>query len=390
MITADGTKIQNGYKLRGLEPPDLASYDASTRKLFWSWVLEFGLKRKDKELSQGLDKDGEPLKPIDKYTREHRRSAMTPSGKGDPGAPPLTPGLQKSRTRSLLAGRAFSTHAEFYWRYDSFTGASWAVVLSYQAVQGRDVFGLSDAGMAWVKVQAWALWDQWKTGHVRQVSAATKAAKPAAIPRRPVQQPGETKIINQGRKPTEAATYGIGADAPRKGHGGRTPAEWDAYFRQTASATLPGRPANPGSKSDIVGPKYNRIIRQTWNQAQPGSNDRPPPSMARQRPAPVAGPAKADFVTLVLQAIANVPASKRYNSSKVWIHDVWTEYLKLKGAVQMSLEAFKAAAVEELALRMRMARADLVQAMNPADVAASDTHYKMGSRTLATFNFFKV
>jgi hypothetical protein len=248
---------------------------------------------------------------------------------------------------------------------------------------------LSDAGMAWVKVQAWALWDQWKTGHVRQVSAATKAAKPAAIPRRPVQQPGETKIVNQGRKPTEAATYGIGADAPRKGHGGRTPAEWAAYFRRTASAALPGRPANPGSKSDIVGPKYNRIIRQTWNVPGPA-------------PAPAAGPANriakhmtpaaapADFVTLVLQAIANVPASKRYSSSKVWIHDVWAEYLKLKGAVQMTLAAFKALAVEELMLRMRMARADLVQAMSPADVAASDTHYKMGTRTLATFNFFKV
>ena len=138
MATLDAVKIQHGYKIRGIEPPDLAGYGADLKKLYWSWVVELGLKRKDRELSQGLDKDGSPLRAISQYTRDHRRSAMTPSGKGDPGAPPLTPGYQKSRTRSLLAGRAFTTHAAFFWKYDAWTGDSWAVVLSYQAARGRD------------------------------------------------------------------------------------------------------------------------------------------------------------------------------------------------------------------------------------------------------------
>lgn len=395
MLTAENVKIQHGFKVRGIEPPDLRDYDQSTRKLYWSWVVEYGLKRKDKELSQGLDKDGKPLRPITEYTRKHRRSAMTPSGKGDPGAPPLTPAFQKSRTRSLLAGRAFSTHAEFYWRYDSWTGASWAVVLSYQATRGRDVFGLSDAGTAYVKAQSWAKWARWKEGKVRSVSVAGKATTPASAPRAPAPRPGESKTINQGRKPTEAATYGINAEGPKKGHGGRTPAEWDAYFRQTASAELPGRPANPPSKSDIVGPRYNRIIRQTWAKPRPGGQNTPPPPKRQpgpplpQRPMATKAP-PGDFVTLVLQAVEQVPAAKRYGDSKVWIDDVWAIYLTLEGAVRMSLETFKALAVEETALRMRMVRADLVQAMSVPKVAASTASYKMGSRTIATFNFFRI
>jgi hypothetical protein len=98
----------------------------------------------------------------------------------------------------------------------------------------------------------------------------------------------------------------------------------------------------------------------------------------------------ADFVRDVLVAVTNVPMEKRYGDNKVWIHDVWAEYLRLPGAIPMSLNAFKLLIVEEYALRSRMARADLVQAMNPADVEASDTHYKSRSRILATFNFFKL
>lgn len=273
----DTVKIQHGYKIRGIEPPDLASYDASTRKMYWEWVVDLGLRRKDKELSEGLDKDGKPLKPISEYTRKHRRSAMTPSGKGDPGAPPLTPGLQKSRTRSLLAGRALSTHADFYWRYDGFTGDSWAVVLSYQADRGRDVFGLSDEGLAWVKVKSWQCWQQWKDGFVRKPAAptVTEVTKPPSTRAPSNRQPGESATVNTGREPTEAATYGINADAPRKGHGGRTPAEWDAYFRQTAAAKPPGRPASPGSKSPIVGPRYNRILARVW--ASKRAKPKPPP-----------------------------------------------------------------------------------------------------------------
>jgi hypothetical protein len=410
----DTVKIQHGYKIRGIEPPDLVSYDAPTRKLYWEWVVELGLKRKDKELSQGLDKDGKPLRAISKYTREHRRSAMTPSGKGDPGAPPLTPGLQKSRTRSLLAGRALSTHADFYWRYDSFTGESWAVVLSYQADRGRDVFGISDAGLASIKSNSWALWESWKSTYARTGSAEATTTTTTTRSTTSRRQAGESQVVNKGRAPTAAATYGIGAEAPRKGHGGRTPAEWAAYFRQTAEARLPGRAASPSSKSPIVGPKYNRILRHVWGRAGPAAPGRsrpttppiapktppgmPKPATPVNRLPDVAAPAikprgpigAADLVRDVLEAAANVPTDRLYGGNKAWIHDVWAEYLKLSTAIPMSLSQFKLLIVDELAIRSRMARADLVQAMSPIDVDSSDTFYRSGSRVLATFNFIKV
>lgn len=402
-MATDTVKIQHGYKIRGIEPPDLKDYDQSTRKLYWSWVVELGLRRKDKELSQGLDKDGKVM-TIKAATRLHRRSAMTPSGKGDPGAPPLTPAFQKSRTRSLLAGRALSTHADFFWRYDAFTGDSWAVVLSYQAEAGRDVFGLSEAGTAAVKASSWAKWARWKEGKVRQVSIPTKVAKPAAIPRQSMPQPGETKTVNKGREPTEAATYGIGAEGPRKGHGGRTQAEWDAYFRQTASAMVPGRPANPKSRSDIVGPKYNRIIRHTWNQPRQGSQGGPslpgpgpavPPVIAQRQSLPKQVPAPEppiphDFVENVLQAVRNVPAAQLQWGRRAWIADVWREYLELPGAMQLSLEAFKARIVEVYALRARMVRLDLVQAVDFAKIAPSEAQYRIGGHVAAAYHFFKV
>jgi hypothetical protein len=283
MITEDGVKIQNGYKIRGIEPPDLRDYEPSTRKLFWSWVVEFGLKRKDKELSQGLDKDGRPLRPISEETRKHRKSAMTPSGKGDPEAPPLTPGYQKSRTRSLLAGRAFSTHADFFWRYDAWTGDSWAKVLSYQAAKGRDVFGLSKAGTAWVKGQAYAKWKRWKEGKVR--------ATPQA-------QPRQIAVPQFGRYSAEHIEHGVSTSGgtaafiPGKFTGFTTPEERRKYFTQTAAAVLPGRPSNPGSKHPDVGPKYNRLLQHVWGgQTFPGRGGSPP-APPKPPPKPPSKPPK--------------------------------------------------------------------------------------------------
>lgn len=282
MATLEAVKIQNGYKIRGIEPPDLKDYDPSTRLLYWGWVLTLGLKRKDKELAQGLNKDGAPLKAIGKYTREHRRSAMTISGKGDPDAPPLMPAWEKSRTRSLLDGRAFTTHADFFWGYDSYTGDSWGKILDYQAKKGRDVFGLSSAGLAWVKAQSWALWEKWKAGNVRATTRANP--KPEVTRQRfPTGRAGIPEI-DKGRKPTPNATYGIGTEGPRKGHGGRTPAEWDAYFRSlnrprsggggsTAVQTLPKSPAGDEKfgfpffwrKSPDQRPKPPTAPKENWD-----------------------------------------------------------------------------------------------------------------------------
>jgi hypothetical protein len=278
MIAEGDVKIKNGFKVSGIAPPDLASYDATTRKLYWTWVLKLALARKDKELAAGLDKDGKPLRPIRPATRKHRRSAMTPSGKGDPAAPPLMPAFQKSRTRSLLNGRALSTHVDMFWRFDSWTGESWAVVLSYQAARGRDVFGLSKEGLAWIKVKSWAMWADWKAGTLRQI--ADKPAQRLGVPR-------------IGRYTAEHVDYGVSTAGntgkpanfkPGTHTGFSTPAERAAYFRQTAGASLPGRAANPGSKSPIVGPKYNRLLAHVWGKAGGAARGGSPPRGPRISP----------------------------------------------------------------------------------------------------------
>lgn len=158
---------KHGYAIAHVAPSGLTRAE---REAFYAHVVELGLARKDRELAAGLDKDGKPLRPITPETRKYRRSAMTPSGKGDPNAPPLTPAHERSRTRALLTGRAEDDRAYFWWRYDPLTYDSWAVILSYQREQGRDVFGLSKAGVAWVVAHATARIE--RARHGRPVAAA--------------------------------------------------------------------------------------------------------------------------------------------------------------------------------------------------------------------------
>ena len=286
------------YKIRGIEPPDLGRYPTETRKLFWGWVVELGLRAKGKEILAGLDKDGKPLKAIKQATRDHRKSAMSPSGKGDPSAPPLIPAWQKSRTYSLLAGRAVSTHAEFFWRYDVWTGESWGDVLAYQAKQGRNVIGISVAAVAKVKVQSWAKWDSWKAGLVREI-AATKGRQHA------VPQIGRYAVDHAELGATASGGSAQGVTfLPGRSTGWTTPAQRAAYRRETASAKLPGRPENPAARSPISGPRYNRLIAHTWNQGsgrggtgtaapgppRPGPRITPPKPERRPAPKPVPKP----------------------------------------------------------------------------------------------------
>jgi hypothetical protein len=175
---ADRESSAVGYRLRGFAPPALSTYPDSVKLMFWQWVVDIGLEIKDKELAKGWDKNGQvhPLRP---KTIKYRKSEVGPVTKT---APRLTPALDLSRTRSLLTGRAHATSAEFWWKFDSLTGDSWAVILHYAARQGHDVFGLSDAGTAQVTRQALAKWKAWeaKQGRVRPV-AAVPGAKPIGM-----------------------------------------------------------------------------------------------------------------------------------------------------------------------------------------------------------------
>jgi hypothetical protein len=246
--------VGTSYKIRGIAPPDLAGRPKADQLRFWTFVVEIGLKVKDQELAKGLDKDGVRLRPISEYTRKHRKSAMTPTGRGDPSAPPLMPARELSRTRSLLNGRALSTHAEFFWRFDPFAGRSWGDVLRIQAEKGRDVIGLSEKGLAIVQKQALARWEAWKAGQVRIAPKVQKAALP------------EEMVSGQPLR-------------------GRTDPEQQRYLRETSPipVKIPGRPKAP----------YPRVLEHVW-----GGTGKPPGAKAIEvkppkpkPPAPIKPPA---------------------------------------------------------------------------------------------------
>ena len=243
-------KSEDGFTIAGMEPPDANRFTADDRKMFYGWVVEIALRQKDRDLAKGLDKDGNALHPISANTRKYRKSAMTPSGKGDPSAPPLIPGWQKSRTRSLLTGKAFVDRAEFWWRYDAHTGDSWARILDYQASMGRDVFGLSPAAMTRVRAQAWERWHKWQRGKVIPVAkeyvAVAKPMRAGSYDTRYLDVMGHAEEIAKGQH-----------------IGFLTFEKLQEYMRQSAPARLVGRPRMPKVMSPISGPQYNRLIAQT-------------------------------------------------------------------------------------------------------------------------------
>ena len=109
-----------------------------------------------------------------------------------PSAPRLTPALNLSRVRSLLTGRAHAQSAEFWWKFDSSSGASFAVILHYAAENGHDVFGLSPTGTAWVERESLKRWRAWiaSGGGVRATREVpgTKVDRPRKM-RQPVKVP---------------------------------------------------------------------------------------------------------------------------------------------------------------------------------------------------------
>lgn len=255
--------------------------------MYWGWVVDLGIRAKDQDLALGLDAFGEPLRPISEKTRKNRKSEMMPGGKGDPNAPPLTPGREKSRTRSLLAGIAFPDRAEFYWRFDPWTGASWSEILTYQAEdQGRDVFGLSPESTQWVRLQALARWRAWLRNPVVPAELAGKANIPPLTPR--VGQAFDlSQFYGRGKMGLENVTLGINApsraaiEANRQRQGLMTESELKEFFRQAAPAAVQGRPSTA----------YNRLLQSVWG--SPGQGRAaggvepltPPPRRLAQRAA---------------------------------------------------------------------------------------------------------
>ena len=198
---SDRESSQVGYRLRGIEPPDLARYPDPVKLMFKGWVVDFELTAKDRDLAAGLGADGTPLRPLLPKSIKHRKSQVGPTHKQ---APPLEPSYARSRVRSLLRGRAHSNSAEFFWAFDSVTGKSFADILRYQRDEyGRDVFGLSPDGTDWVQAQALKKWNAWKQSAHIGTPAVSPIGKPVEkrvikqeIERRPVRFVGRTDLEN--------------------------------------------------------------------------------------------------------------------------------------------------------------------------------------------------
>ena len=196
---------QVGFRIRGIEPTDLSTYTDRVKLMYWGWVTEAALARKDWELARGWDKNG-AIHPLSPYTIKHRKSEVGPVHKR---APRLIPALALSRVRSLLTGRAHTTSAEFWWKFDSVTGASFAVILHYQADEyGHDVFGLSPTGTAWVAREAAKKWRAWIAagGGIR----ATLAVPGVQVSRKPVfLQPVRKVEVRQPVQKVDLSQYDL-------------------------------------------------------------------------------------------------------------------------------------------------------------------------------------
>ncbi len=268
-----------------LAPPELRSQPPAVRIMFQAWVVELTLERKDKELAAGINASGGKLPPVRPKTRKYRRSAMTPTGRGDPTAPYLQPGRGLSRTRSLLAGKAHPDYAEFWWRYDAHTGDQWGRILAIHARRGKayDVVGLSPKGQAWVQAEALKLWAAWKSG--RSIKG------PGSGPTVPAVPPG-TAVARVGKGYSKATTFGIGSGedearralAEGRAAGGMRSDEWEKHFRASAP---PVGGLRPGTSFAVRKGASNVLLRHVWSgpPIPPGGPPKPPPPAPKPSPA---------------------------------------------------------------------------------------------------------
>jgi hypothetical protein len=381
--------MPTSIKITGIAPPGLSGLPQPMRQQFWQIVAPIALKVKDNELAAGLDAHGDPLRPISPRTRKYRRSAMTPSGKGDPSAPPLMPARQKSRTRALLAARALPTHVELYWRFDPFTGDQWARILTFQRQHGRDVFGVSPDGMRQIRDKAWAEWEAWKKRgaapeeYKRAYSSAALTAGPQS---RIAQIIAGSAQPNAGSKPvpqvggmnTRWITRGIQAPTVKElkqgsRTGGLTGQDWRRYYtEEVGGQQAAGRIAAMPPKPRPIKP---RIVTA-----------KPPQKIAQkpvQNPPPVVNLTLDRFATLALTAARAVPAGQRYSSSKVFVIDAYNELLK--SHPEISLAEFKRRLVEaHQARKLTLGRAD-APGWGGAEVVARDQLSEIDYFGMTTF-----
>lgn len=188
--------------------PAFLAAPPSVREEVLRWLVVIGHREKDRELAQGLDRYGRPMKPILPETRKHRESDMGPA---DPNAPPLMPAYAASRTRLLLTGAPTrdGKGVEYWWEYDPYTQDSWGKILSYhragigRAKTKRDVIGLSLAAKARVREDIQERWRAYQR-HGSALPVTPRVSTPAPPP----------VVVTTGRTDWHNFTYGIGGSGP--------------------------------------------------------------------------------------------------------------------------------------------------------------------------------
>jgi predicted N-acetyltransferase YhbS len=176
------------FTVRGIEPAAVRTAPAGQRRAFWLAASQFIAEAKESELKAGLDKDGNPLAALAKYTIEHRESEMGPA---DPFAPPLQPAHGLSRTRSLFMAQPTTRldGVTCWWGYDAVTGESWGKMLAIHRAGGpklppRDVIGLSKQSVNQVKAKAAAWWKSYvKSKGAEPVPSFAPELEPTPAPK---------------------------------------------------------------------------------------------------------------------------------------------------------------------------------------------------------------
>ena len=157
-----------------------------------------------------------------------------------------------------------------------------------------------------------------------------------------------------------------------------------ADFKKAAGRLVAHR---AGARRDDGKELRDAVLRDWIAREVPGESEPPAPQAEVHVPEPVAPTtlAPSELAERVKAAARDCPTG-RYGDHKVFIAHVWDCLRTEPGFVAMDLDAFKRALAEANNLRLiDLARADLIQAMDPDEVRRSEVQY-LG----ATFHFIRI
>lgn len=408
------------FRIAGLEPTSDPAWHVAgdaAHRAFWKAVVGFVLVEKDSELAGGYDRFGRRMKRIRESTRKKGRW-RSHTGEGDPNAAPLDPARALSRTRSLFTGRAHADHAEFFWKFDEVSGKPWGVVLGYHRAGNpsrnlpvRDVIGLSPVSLRRVKAKADEWWANYRAGraHGYLAGEATLVIPPPSG-RPKIERPVPPRPAAGARFDIEHFTFGVGGSedqtkkaiaegrfsgfskltkpptAPSPAPAPPVPPKPPASGRPKpapfvhAPRIVPGRPRVPNLVTVTPAP-LPKIGEKIPQKPVPGPA---PIRLPDVKPPPTPGVDIAAFSAKLKAIVASVGEEGRYYDNKVFINHAHRAYDKTHGPI--TLEEFKRLLIQSLQSgHTVLSRADLVEAMNAADLRASLTLHPGG----AEFNFIR-